>query len=170
MLFRFATLALILTVLVLASVQAASAQTTPAAGSQPLNFLVNIKPHNSNQQPWTGDLTIKINPEGIITGTYRSTSTRPDPFRGNIINVTGGLSGKNINLEFGTKGYFPVKGEYEAGAGIVGTAYSKVSAGSASKTSLAGPPAGVTRLSTRPTPVPMPATTVYDFVAKEEAK
>jgi len=97
----------------------------PAAASQTLHFIVNITPRMSKSVPWTGDLTLKINPEGIINGTYRSTSVRPDPFYGKITTVTGGLKGQNIRLEFGAKGNFPVKGEYHAGAGIVATAHTR---------------------------------------------
>jgi hypothetical protein len=151
----------------------AHAAVSPQPG-HPLYFIVNIKPHMTQTQPWTGDLTLKINPEGIINGTYRSTSTKPDPFHGKIITVSGGLNGKNIHLDFGAKGYFPVKGEYHPGAGIVGTAYSK-----AGTTSSTGMPS-LTRAPYNPRTTSMSRMTMpssatggtnqYDFVAKEEAK
>lgn len=118
------------------------------------------------------DLTIRINPEGIVNGTYRSTSIRPDPFRGNIITVTGGVSGKNISLEFGTSGNFPVKGEYYVGEGIVGTAYSRIGGGSGTTTSLTRPPTVTNPRSptVARTPTPMSTTTLYEFIALQGSK
>jgi len=178
MLIRLAVLALILALFVPPAVQAETDSTNPTVpgSGQPLYFIVNIKPHNTQQHPWTGDLTLKINAEGIINGTYRSTSSRPDPFRGNIITVTGGLNGKNIHLDFGSKGYFPVKGEYHAGEGIIGTAYSKVAAGTGSTMSMTRPPSMSNPrppTTARYTPMPTGGTggpILYDFVAKEESK
>ena len=175
MLFRFATLAIVLAVLVPAGIQAdtESAQpTTPAAGSPSLQYRVEIKPRNTNALPWTGDLTIRINPEGIINGTYRSTSIRPDPFRGNIITVTGGLSGNNIRLDFGISGNFPVRGEYYVGEGIVGTANSRIGGGSGTTSSLTRPPTVTNPRSptVARTPAPMSTTTLYDFVALQQSK
>lgn len=177
MLARFALLAVTMAILVPAVVVAdeESSPMAPASTAHPLYFTVNIKPHTTNQHPWTGDLTLKINSEGIINGTYRSTSSRPDPFHGQLITVTGGLSGTNIHLEFGSKGYFPMKGQFHAGQGIVGTAYSKVGAGSATTASLTRQPSMSVSNPRQPTGVrpmstPMPTTTLYDFVAKQESK
>lgn len=144
-----------------------------AAATHPLHFVVNIMPHNSKSVPWTGDMTLKINPEGIINGTYRSTSTRPDPFHGKIITVTGGLTGgKNIHLEFGAKGYFPVKGEYHTGQGIVGTA--RLGSGPPAATSMMGPSSMSGSRYGRPSTLGMSQPTnvggLYDFIAKQEAK
>lgn len=125
MLVRLTKLAPIVAAFMLVPITA-QADAAPAAGSQTLRFIVNISPQNVKSVPWTGDMTLKINPEGIINGTYRSTSVRPDPFYGKIVTVTGGLTGgNNIRLDFGAKGYFPVKGEFHPGAGIVGTARMK---------------------------------------------
>ena len=63
---------------------------------------------------WTGNLTIRINEEGIVNGTYRSTSIKPDPFYGRIITVTGGRTGKNIRLSFGIVPSVTVRGDYES--------------------------------------------------------
>ena len=145
---------------------------TPAV-TQTAHFIVNIMPHNSKSVPWTGDMTLKINPEGIINGTYRSTSTRPDPFHGKIITVTGGLSGgKNIHLEFGARGYFPVKGEYHPGQGIVGTA--RLGSGPPAATSMMGTSSMTGSRYGRPSSLGMSQPTnlggLYDFIAKQEPK
>ena len=73
---------------------------------------------------WTGDLTIRINQEGIINGSYRSTSIKPDPFYGRIITVTGGRTGNNIRLSFGVVPSITVRGDYESGK-ITGSAMIK---------------------------------------------
>lgn len=70
---------------------------------------------------WTGDLTIRVNEEGIINGTYRSTSIKPDPFYGKIVTVTGGRTGKNIRLTFGIVPSVTVRGDDEGG-NITGSA------------------------------------------------
>jgi len=92
--------------------------------SPDLHFVVNITPRLLGGVPWTGELTFRVSPDGIINGTYKSTSVKPDPFYGKIITVTGALSQKNIRLEFGLRGNFAVDGTYEPGVGIVGTALS----------------------------------------------
>jgi hypothetical protein len=69
---------------------------------------------------WTGDLTMRIHPEGMVNGTYRSTSVQPDPF-GQNVTVTGGRTGNNIRLTFGIRPSVTVRGEYE-GVKIVGSA------------------------------------------------
>jgi hypothetical protein len=69
---------------------------------------------------WTGDLTMRVHPEGMVNGTYRSTSVQPDPF-GQNVTVTGGRNGNNMRLTFGISPSVTVRGEYE-GAKIVGSA------------------------------------------------
>jgi len=147
---------------------------TPAA-THTLHYIVNIMPHNSKSHPWTGDMTLKINPEGIIHGTYRSTSIKPDPFYGKIITVTGGLSGgKNIHLEFGARGYFPVKGEFHAGQGIVATARLGSGPPAMTSPSMMGPSSMTGSRYGRPSSLSMSQATnvggLYDFIAKEEPK
>jgi hypothetical protein len=75
----------------------------------------------SHSVAWSGDLTFQVNSQGIIRGTYRSTSIRPDPFYGRIITVGGALSGKNIRLSFGISPSVSMHGTYE-GKTITGTA------------------------------------------------
>jgi hypothetical protein len=104
---------------------------TPAPSGAPMHIAVGtlVKFHCQWTQrfgrgtPWTGDMTIKDNAEGIINGTYRSTSIRPDPFYGKIVTVTGSVTGKNIRLTFGIVPSVTVRGELVKG-GIQGsTAY-----------------------------------------------
>ena len=47
--------------------------------------------------PYSGLMKLKFN-HGIISGTYESTSIRPDPMNGRIIAVTGGLKDGNVML------------------------------------------------------------------------
>lgn len=47
--------------------------------------------------PYSGLMHLKFD-HGIISGTYESTSVRPDPMRGRIINVTGTVSHGNVML------------------------------------------------------------------------
>ncbi len=50
--------------------------------------------------PYTGDLDLTFN-HGVIAGTYRGTSARPDPYRGKTTSVTGGMSHGLIHLRIG---------------------------------------------------------------------
>ena len=86
----------------------------------PLKFHCQWTQRFGRGTPWTGDMTIKDNAEGIINGTYRSTSIKPDPFYGKIITVTGALTGKSIRLSFGIVPNVTVRGELVKG-GIQGT-------------------------------------------------
>jgi hypothetical protein len=107
--------------LVLASLApAASAYEVPR--NHPLIFAVEITQRFKMSYPWTGDLTITVNNEGIVNGQYRSNSIRPDPFNGQIIHVTGGLSGNSIRIGFGTMGRMSAKGTIEDDK-ITGTFY-----------------------------------------------
>ena len=47
--------------------------------------------------PYSGIMKLKFN-HGIISGTYDSTSVRPDPMYGRIINVTGTASRGVVSL------------------------------------------------------------------------
>ncbi len=86
----------------------------------PLKFHCQWTKRFSQGIPWTGDLTIKDNAEGIINGTYRSTSLKPDPFYGKIVTVTGAVNGTNIRLSFGIVPSLTVLGQLVKG-GITGT-------------------------------------------------
>jgi hypothetical protein len=47
--------------------------------------------------PYSGLMKLKFN-HNYISGTYESTSVRPDPMQGRIINVTGTVSKGNVIL------------------------------------------------------------------------
>jgi hypothetical protein len=78
--------------------------------NHPLIYAVEITQRFKMSSPWTGDLTIAVNDEGIVNGQYRSNSIKPDPFRGQTVHVTGGLSGDFIRISFGTMGSMSAKG------------------------------------------------------------
>lgn len=88
----------------------------------PLIYACEITQRFKKSTPWTGDLTIKINDEGILSGQYRSTSIRPDPFRGSTVLLTGALNGTSIRIDFSTSGRSSVRGSISQD-GIVGTFY-----------------------------------------------
>ncbi|HTX60575.1 MAG TPA: hypothetical protein VMH02_12975 [Verrucomicrobiae bacterium] len=50
--------------------------------------------------PYAGDLKLTVN-NGVVKGTYTAFSSRPDPYYGRIINVTGGTSNGHISLRIG---------------------------------------------------------------------
>ena len=106
--------------LVVTHVPAAPAYNVPR--NVPLQYAVEISQRYKMSTPWTGDLSIKVNSDGIVNGQYRSNSIRPDPFHGTIVNVTGGLSGDYIQMSFGTGGRVSAKGTVSADK-IEGTFY-----------------------------------------------
>lgn len=71
--------------------------------------------------PYSGIMALKFN-HGIISGTYNSTSVRPDPLRGRIVPVTGNVSHGNITLILQASGGFTVRGTLDDNATISGTA------------------------------------------------
>ncbi len=87
---------------------AASAYAVPR--NQQLMYAVEITQRFKMSAPWTGDLAITVNDEGIVSGQYRSNSIRPDPFNGKTVHVSGGLSGDFIRISFGTMGRVSAKG------------------------------------------------------------
>ncbi len=115
---------LVLAVLVAALAVPASALAATTTAPQNLTLQAAMRPHNSQSVPYSGILKIKIEPDGIVNGTYVSNSIRPDPSNGKIVPVTGGLTGTNIHLSFGTGGTMRVTGTFHNGH-IVGTAYRK---------------------------------------------
>jgi hypothetical protein len=109
---------------------AAGSSAGPVAASQPAASVLPVgtplayhcqwTQRFRNTTPWTGNMTITVNAEGIINGQYKSTSIKPDPFYGRIITVTGGSTGKDIRLSFGVSPSLTVRGEV-ASNGIQGT-------------------------------------------------
>ena len=102
----------------------ASALAATTTAPQSLTMQAAMRPRNSQSVPYSGILKLKIQPDGIINGTYVSNSIRPDPTNGRIITVTGGLTGANIHLSFGNAGGLRMTGTLKNGH-IVGTAFSK---------------------------------------------
>jgi hypothetical protein len=79
-----------------------SAAVESTAHARHLNLDAAFRPLHSKSVPFTGVLSLTIEPNGIINGTYRSTSIRPDPFSNKFNKVTGGVSGDNVNLHIGS--------------------------------------------------------------------
>ena len=109
---------------VFAMSEAALASAAAATMPETLNFHTSLTKTTGMSSPWTANLTLKVNAEGIVSGTYRSTSIKPDPFYGKIIQVRGGLTGENIHFSFVNEGNVRFSGKLDA-AGIVGTAFFK---------------------------------------------
>ena len=101
---------------------AMSAYQTPR--NQTLYYAVEITERFRGSFPWTGTLTIKVNDDGIVSGQYRSNSIRPDPFRGQISLVSGGVSGNYIRLSFGASGRLTARGTVSQDK-IVGSFYGR---------------------------------------------
>ncbi|MGC1381217.1 MAG: hypothetical protein WA814_09395 [Candidatus Baltobacteraceae bacterium] len=70
--------------------------------------------------PLSGIMKLNFN-HGIVSGTYDSTSVRPDPMRGRIVNVSGNVSKGQIMLIFHGPGTFTVRGTLDEDATISGT-------------------------------------------------
>lgn len=69
--------------------------------------------------PYSGIMKLKFN-HNIISGTYESTSVRPDPMYGRIINVTGTASQGNVILHIASLSM--TTGKIDANGTISGTA------------------------------------------------
>jgi hypothetical protein len=67
-----------------------------------LHLVAAFAPLHSKAVPYTGTLDLSVDSSGIINGSYKSTSTRPDPFANKFNKVTGGISGDNVNLHIGS--------------------------------------------------------------------
>jgi hypothetical protein len=85
-------------------------------------YVAAYQPTFGNQGvPYSGSLKLTFN-DGIVSGTYASDSVRPDPLRGRIIAVSGGVSEGHITLNFQAAGGFTVRGTLAADGEISGTA------------------------------------------------
>ena len=69
--------------------------------------------------PYSGLMKLKFN-HGIISGTYESTSVRPDPMYGRIINVTGTASKGTVSLHIASLSM--MSGSINTAGTIAGTA------------------------------------------------
>src|SRR5271166_6024767 len=103
--------------LIAAAICVASALPSGAAPTPPQTVAGGILPVGQNLHyychwtqrfgggiAWTGDLKFSVNADGIVNGTYRSNSVRPDPFYGKIV------TGTNIRLSFGIVPNISVRG------------------------------------------------------------
>ena len=75
----------------------------------------------SNNLPFTGTMKLTVD-HGIIKGTYVSESIRPDPLRGRIVTISGGVEHGHIMLIFSALGGFTVHGTLAQDGEISGTA------------------------------------------------
>lgn len=89
-----------------------------------LHYHCGLVELNSRRIPYTGKLELQVHPDGIVGGSYRSDSVRPDPFYGQIESVIGGVTGNSIHFSIGARGVISVKGEFKGPHNdeIVGTA------------------------------------------------
>lgn len=71
--------------------------------------------------PHSGIMKLRFN-NGIVSGTYESTSVRPDPLYGRTISVSGNVSEGQITLILQTFGGFTVRGTLAGDGEISGTA------------------------------------------------
>ncbi len=86
-----------------------------ATTTQNLTLQASLVPVGSMMTPYSGTLNLSINPQGAISGTYNSTSIRPDPSHGRTITVTGTLNGTVLHLRFGMGGGIQVDGTFANG-------------------------------------------------------
>jgi hypothetical protein len=105
---------------VLLPLSALAIVTTPG---HPLHYVAAMRPQSSQGVPFSGALVLSFSRDGIVSGTYRASSIRPDPMNGKIIPVTGGVTGKNIHLSFGMGGNFSVSGTIDAHGRIVASGF-----------------------------------------------
>jgi len=109
--------------LLLCVVAVLGAQTSATAALSNAHYRCGITPRIGGGVPWTGNLTLSISADGIVNGSYRSASIRPDPFHGKTMVVTGGSTGNSIHFAFGMSGRPSVQAHFH-GRDIVGTMFS----------------------------------------------
>lgn len=88
--------------------------------AQTTHFSTTMVAHLGQTDPRTGDMTITIDGNGSITGTYRGTAPKNDSLYDKTVPVTGSLSSGRIHLEIGKNGELHVDGTMDQN-GIVGT-------------------------------------------------
>lgn len=85
------------------------------------SYVAAMQPTFGNQGvPFSGTMQLKFN-HGIISGTYRSDSVRPDPLRGRIVNVTGNFSESHLTLILQGANGFTVRGTLASDGKISGS-------------------------------------------------
>jgi hypothetical protein len=93
------------------------------APGHPLHYQAAMRSQRSMGVPYSGKLTLSFSKDGIVSGTYRADSIRPDPMNGKIIPVAGGVSGSSIHLSFGMGANFSVSGTIDKHGRIVASGY-----------------------------------------------
>jgi hypothetical protein len=63
------------------------------------HYNVAWRPRNGGV-PFTGKMDLKYSADGIVSGTYRADSIRPDPMNGKFTPVSGGRDGNHIHFRF----------------------------------------------------------------------
>lgn len=81
------------------SLPAAAVPMHPTA--RQVEYVAAFTPLGSQSYPYSGLLRLTITGTGIISGTYVSTSIRPDPLGSRILAVSGGISGANVHFTIG---------------------------------------------------------------------
>lgn len=70
----------------------------PGSAEWKATYVAAFQPQFGTQGvPYSGIMKVSVN-HGIISGTYESTSSRPDPMYGRIINITGTISQGSVIL------------------------------------------------------------------------
>jgi hypothetical protein len=94
-------------------------------GEWSATYIAAHNPLFSGGVPYSGEMQLRFN-HGIINGTYRGTSVRPDPLQGRIVPVSGTVSQGHITLNIGQAGVqsggFSVTGTLAESGTISGTA------------------------------------------------
>jgi hypothetical protein len=84
-------------------------------------YVAAYNPLFSGGVPYSGEMKIRVN-HGIISGTYSSTSVRPDPLYGRTVNLTGTVQDGYVTLNVPGTGGFSMRGTLERDGTISGTA------------------------------------------------
>jgi len=95
----------LLLVAMLGSPVAVFAATTGSSAPVRVTYTAAFQPQFGGGVPYTGTLVLTYHPDGIISGTYRGNSIRPDPFNNRTTTLTGGVTGKYVH--FSTAGLGP---------------------------------------------------------------
>jgi hypothetical protein len=111
---------LFIALLTIATIATLAAPRSAQAAASSRHFITTMLSHLADQPQRTGDLTITINADGGISGTYQATTGGADT--GKPMPVTGGLQGDSIQLSIGQNAEYKVVGTLDDN-GIIGSAY-----------------------------------------------
>jgi hypothetical protein len=96
------------------------------ASTGALAYKTSITPSGTGYRQYyhvEGGLKIRINAQGIVNGVYRGDRLGKGPVVGDYVQVTGGRTGSNIHLTFGSGFGFSATGTIEPDGQIVGSGY-----------------------------------------------